>query len=77
MGQGVIIITPDDASHKGIISDVSTVIASHNISIRQAVSTIRFFVNEPKLTIITDTKVPGSIVEDLLKLDSVKGVSIY
>lgn len=76
MGQGVVIITPDDASHKGIISDVSTVIAKHDVSIRQAVSDDPFFVNEPRLTIITDTKVPGSIVEDLLKLESVKGVSI-
>jgi Predicted regulator of amino acid metabolism, contains ACT domain len=77
MGQGVVVITPDDASHKGIISEVSTVIAQHNISIRQAVSDDPFFVTEAKLTIITDTKVPGSIVEELLKLDSVKGVSIY
>ncbi|MDY0386639.1 MAG: amino acid-binding protein [Methanolobus sp.] len=77
MGQGVVIISPDDAFHKGIISEVSTVIAQHNISIRQAVSDDPFFVTEPKLTIITDTKVPGSIVEELLKLDSVKGVSIY
>lgn len=76
LGQGVIIITPDDASHKGIISDVSTVIAKHNISIRQAVSDDPFFVNEPKLTIITDTKVPGSIVEELLRLESVKSVNI-
>lgn len=76
LGQGVIIITPDDASSKGIISEVSTVIAKHNISIRQAVSDDPAFTDEPKLTIITDTKVPGSIIEELLKLDSVKGVSI-
>jgi predicted regulator of amino acid metabolism with ACT domain len=77
LGLGVIIITPDDAAHTGIIADVSTVIARHKISIRQAVSDDPFFTAEPRLTIITDAKVPGSIVEELLDLDSVKGVSIY
>jgi predicted regulator of amino acid metabolism with ACT domain len=77
LGLGVIIITPDDAAHTGIISDVSAVIARHKISIRQAVSDDPFFTAEPRLTIITDAKVPGSIVEELLALDSVKGVSIY
>ncbi|MBN2109837.1 MAG: amino acid-binding protein [Methanosarcinaceae archaeon] len=77
LGLGVIIITPDDAVHKGIISEVSTLIAQHNISIRQAVSDDPFFTDEPRLTIITDSKVPGSIVEELLALESVKGVSIY
>ncbi|MCQ6962105.1 amino acid-binding protein [Methanolobus chelungpuianus] len=76
LGLGVIIIIPDDAAHAGIISDVSTVIARHNISIRQAVSDDPFFTTEPRLTIITDSKVPGSIVEELLALSSVKGVSI-
>ncbi|WP_406671479.1 amino acid-binding protein [Methanolobus sp. ZRKC4] len=77
LGLGVIIITPDDAVHKGIISEVSAVIACHNISIRQAVSDDPFFITEPRLTIVTDTKVPGSIVEELLELESVRGVSIY
>ncbi|MDK2833010.1 MAG: uncharacterized protein PWP63_97 [Methanolobus sp.] len=76
LGLGVIIIIPDDAANAGIISDVSTVIARHNISIRQAVSDDPFFTTEPRLTIITDSKVPGSIVEELLSLSSVKGVSI-
>ncbi|KXS43474.1 amino acid-binding protein [Methanolobus zinderi] len=77
LGLGVIIITPDDAVNKGIIAEVSTVIAHHDISIRQAVSDDPFFTTEPKLTIITDTKVPGSIVEELLALRTVRGVSIY
>ncbi len=77
MGQGVIIITPEDASHKGIISQVSTVIAGHGVSIRQAVSDDPVFLDAPKLTIITDSKVPGSIIEELMELKSVKGVSIY
>jgi len=77
LGLGVIIITPDNATSTGILSKVSTVVTDHNISIRQAVSDDPFFTSEPRLTIITDSKVPGSIVEELLALDSVKGVSIY
>ncbi len=76
LGLGVIIITPGDAAHTGIIAEVATVISAHNISIRQAVSDDPFFTQEPRLTIITDTKVPGTIIEELLALDSVKAVNI-
>ncbi len=77
LGLGVIIITPEDAANVGILSEVSRVIAEHDISIRQAVSDDPYFTDSPKLTIITDTSIPGDIVGDVLKLPGVKGVSIY
>lgn len=77
LGLGVIIITPEDAASTGILAEVANVIANHNISIRQAVSDDPFFKDEPKLTIITDSKVPGYLVDEMLKLKTVKGVSIY
>lgn len=76
LGLGVIIIIPDDAAHTGIISDVTGVISRHGVSIRQAVSDDPYLTNEPRLTIITDSNVSGEVVEELLKLKSVKGVSI-
>ncbi len=76
LGLGVIIIIPDDAAHSGIIADVAGVISDHGISIRQAVSDDPYFTNEPRLTIITDSKISGEVVEELLKLKSVKGVSV-
>lgn len=77
IGLGVIVITPDDAANTGILAEVSSVISDHKISIRQAVSDDPYFTNEPKLTIITDSKIPGNLVNYILKLKSVKGVSIY
>ncbi len=77
LGLGVIIITPEDAANVGILSEVSRIISEHNISIRQAVSDDPYFTDSPKLTIITDSSIPGDIVGDMLKLPGVKGVSIY
>lgn len=74
---GVIIITPGDAANTGILADVARVISDHGLSIRQAVSDDPYFIDEPKLTIITDEKVPGDLVDSMMKLKSVKGVSIY
>jgi hypothetical protein len=36
-----------------------------------------YFIDEPTLTIICDTRVPGSLVDKLLELASVKGVSVF
>lgn len=77
LGLGVIVITPNDAANTGILADVSRVVSDHNISIRQAVSDDPYFTNEARLTIITDSNIPGNLVDSILKLDSVKGVSIY
>lgn len=77
LGLGVIVITPDDAANTGILAEVSKIISDYNISIRQAVSDDPYFINEPRLTIITDSKIPGNLVDSILKLKCVKGVSIY
>ncbi|MDD4681230.1 MAG: amino acid-binding protein, partial [Clostridia bacterium] len=36
-----------------------------------------YLTDNPRLTIITDKKVPGELVDKILELPSVKGVSIY
>jgi len=77
LGLGVIIITPEDAATVGILSEVSSVIAAHGISIRQAVSDDPYFTDQAKMTIITDSKISGDTVNEILNIKSVKGVSIY
>lgn len=77
LGLGVIIITPEDAATVGILSEVSGVIAAHSISIRQAVSDDPYFTDQAKMTIITDSKISGDTVNEILNIKSVKGVSIY
>lgn len=77
LGLGVIIIIPEDAAHVGILAEVAGMIAKNNVSIRQAVSDDPYLTDNPRLTIITDRKVPGDLVDKILSLPSVKGVSIY
>jgi len=77
LGLGVIIITPTDAREKGILGNVATVIAKHNVSIRQAITDDPYFTDDPKLTIITDTKIPGTLVDALTNIPSVKSVTVY
>ncbi|WNY27119.1 amino acid-binding protein [Methanolapillus ohkumae] len=74
---GVVVITPDDGADIGIISNVTRIIADAGLSIRQAVSDDPYFTENPKLTIITNEKIPGNLVERILKAKGVRGVSIY
>jgi len=34
-------------------------------------------VDDPKLTIITDKKIPGAVIEEIGQIESVKGVQIH
>lgn len=74
---GVVIIIPDDGADVGIISGVTEVIAEAGFSIRQAVSDDPFFNEAPRLTIITDKKIPGNLVDKIRTVKGVKGVTIH
>ncbi|MCL2550203.1 MAG: amino acid-binding protein [Methanimicrococcus sp.] len=74
---GVIIIIPDDGAGIGIIASVTNVISEAGIRIRQAVSDDPYFNDEPRLTIITDQKIPGHLVEMIRNAKGVKGVTIH
>ena len=76
LGLGVIIIAVDNAQNVGIISDVTVVISRFNLSIRQAVTDDPFFTDEPVMTVITNDVIPGELVSELRKLNSVKSVTI-
>ncbi len=77
LGLSVIIIHPTDAKQVGIIGEVATVMAQRGLSIRQAVSDDPYLVDDPKLTIITEQSVPGELIEEIGKLQSVRGVQIH
>lgn len=76
LGLGVIIIAVDNAQNVGIISEVTDVISRFNLSIRQAVTDDPFFTDEPVMTVITNDVIPGDLVSELRKLNSVKSVTI-
>ncbi len=77
LGLSVVIIHPRNARERGILGAVATLMAERGISIRQAVSDDPYLVDDPKLTIITDKKIPGSVIEEIGQIESVKGVQIH
>jgi hypothetical protein len=74
---GVVEITPTDAMIPGILASLTTLIAEKNISIRQAIVDDPEFSPEPKLTLITEKKVPGDLIPKFLEIKGVAKVSIY
>ncbi len=77
LGLGVIIIQPDNAARKGLLGAVATAGAEHGIIIRQAVSDDPYLTENPRLTIITEGKVSGELVNALTKIEGVKSVTVY
>jgi len=77
MNWGVIEIIPIDPSIPGILAEVATIIAQHNISIRQAISDDFEFSEEPRLFIVTETQVPGILIPVIRNAKGVKAVLIY
>ncbi|MBN1281135.1 MAG: regulator [Candidatus Thermoplasmatota archaeon] len=74
---GVIEIIPTDPSTPGILADVATIIAKHHISIRQAIVDDFEFTEEPRLFIITETQLPGTLLPRIKAAKGVKAVLIY
>lgn len=77
MGLGVIEITPVDAAQTGLLGEVASAVAGYGLSIRQAVSDDPYFVEQPKLTIITEAKIPGELVRLLMDIRGVRRVTVY
>ena len=74
---GVIEIIPVNAAKTGLLGDVASAVARTGLSIRQAVSDDPYFVEDPKLTIITEGKIPGDLVGLLMEIDGVRRVTVY
>ena len=77
MGLGVVIISVKNASKPGVIGAITSTIANHGISIRQAVADDPYFCEKPVFTVITDSKIKGDLFEDLKNLDGVKKITVY
>ena len=77
LGLGVVEITPVDAKMPGILAKSASLIADRNISIRQAIVDDPELSPEPKLTLIAETKIPGELINDFLKIKGVAKVSVY
>ncbi|MFH1100780.1 MAG: hypothetical protein V1726_01930 [Methanobacteriota archaeon] len=77
MNWGVIEIIPKDPSTPGILAAVATLIADHHISIRQAIGDDFELSEEPRLFIVTEKPVPGTLIPKIRNAHGVKAVLIY
>jgi hypothetical protein len=77
LGLGVIEIIPQDASKPGIISDVTGIISDAGISIRQAITDDPYISENARMTIITDSKISGDLIEKLRSIKYVESVVVY
>jgi len=77
MNWGVIEIIPDDASKPGILAQVAKVVSDAKISIRQAIVDDFEITDEPRLFIVTEKQLPGSLIPKIRNIDGVKAVVIF
>lgn len=73
---GVIEIIPTDPSVPGILAEVAGIIAKNKISIRQAIVEDFQLTQEPRLFIIVEKSIPGTIIPKLKAVKGVKSVII-
>lgn len=76
LGLGVVEIYADPRA-VGIVAKAATIVSSRGISIRQIVADDPELHPEPRLTIVTERELPGTIIPELLKIPYVKSVSVY
>lgn len=76
MGWGVIEIIPSDAREPGILAHLATVLAKRGISVRQAIVDDPELVEEPRLYVVTGSRVPAEVIEEIRAGHGIKGVTI-
>jgi predicted regulator of amino acid metabolism with ACT domain len=77
LGLGVVEIVPDDPRTVGILASSSSIIAEAGISIRQALVDDPELNPEPRLTLVTEKKIPGDLIPRILKVKGVERISVY
>jgi uncharacterized protein len=66
-----------EAGNPGILAHATQLISSEGISIRQAHAGDPQLEETPRLTIITEKPIPGTLLSEFLEISGVKRVSIY
>lgn len=68
----VITILPEDATKSGIVDACIHVLSSHGIGIRQLFVTDPHLSEDPRLVIITESRIPASAIDELRSLPVVR-----
>ena len=69
-------VTVRDAEESGIVAEVTTAIAGHDVSIRQVMTEDPEFTDEPKLYVITDDPISGELINDIRALPFVERIEL-
>ena len=72
----VLTVEVDDADAPGIVARVTTLIADHDISIRQTISEDPEFTDDPKLHLVTDQPLPGDLINEIRSLPFVRKIEL-
>ena len=72
----VVTVEVVDAEETGIVARVTTVLADHDITIRQTISEDPEFTDEPQLHIVTEQTIPGPVITTLRDLPFVRALEL-
>ena len=72
----VLSVEVTDAEEAGILGTVTGILATNNISIRQAVSEDPEFTDDPRLYVITDEPLPGDVINQIRELPFVRKLEL-
>ena len=72
----VLTVYVNDADEPGIVAEVTGLLADRGISIRQTVSEDPDFTDEPTLTVITETELPGDVINEVRALPFVRKLEL-
>ncbi|ADC64302.1 amino acid-binding ACT domain protein [Ferroglobus placidus DSM 10642] len=75
LGFGVLEVYADSRK-VGIVAAISSILARENISIRYMLAEDPDLSIESKLVIVTETKIPGKLVDEFLKVEGVEKIVI-
>ncbi|MGQ9781385.1 MAG: hypothetical protein ACUVQ8_03920 [Nitrososphaeria archaeon] len=75
LGFTVIVVT-SQPERPGVISEVTSIIAKHRLTIRQALADDPELVKEPKLTIVIEGEIPSDVITELQNMKVVKSLTI-
>jgi len=75
LGFTVIVVT-SQPERPGVISEVTSIIAKHRLTIRQALADDPELVEEPKLTMVIEGEIPPDVITELQNMKVVKSLTI-
>jgi predicted regulator of amino acid metabolism with ACT domain len=65
-----------DAEESGIVAAVTSLLAEHDISIRQVISEDPEFTDDPRLYVITDDPLPGDLINEIRAFEFVQHIEL-